>query len=616
MIPLAVAPDADDTLASSVTAPAPSRTPHRTFPCPTPLSPIFVPGRRLQGGSRGTTVGCCSEQGRSCQTPAEQDEGGALTSRRGIRQNRQRSSSDPATDRNPRSHDRPGNQERPLSHLDDHAEGLWRDSPVAGGGGVGTFAGTSPSPAQTDNADGSMQTPDELVASPAPGQEDQPHAVPQRITVPDAGEQGAPTAEVADGPDGTNNGGVGSHSPDGVAPTGLAGMVDLKDLELAAERVLERKPEGSAGSPRVAESGHDPDRGESPERGGGARPIGPGCTDVRNPGIGGVDGLVVEDISGQEETPSSAPGSAGAAACDPETGEGPRAGVVEESATISPAENEPVPPAAPALVLAVTDVEIPGAEAAQPTPGATHQASVSPGRILEAEEAGEEAVVRVEPRQSSSFVAEAARAVSPAVCRIDMAKRLGARSDSSPLPFPADVELGQGSGVIFNSEDGLVLTNAHVVSGATKARPPPVGHFQGVHGRDINMYGSRALEASEGPGWVLEIGARARSPSPSPTRPLSPPGNMPSRRLRSPWRMGASSSRKSGVRTKSATSPCSRSGGLGIRILSRCRRRSWEAPRTSRQWNVAVLHLLTLRLLGVGFATTPSSWISRLLGDA
>lgn len=69
-------------------------------------------------------------------------------------------------------------------------------------------------------------------------------------------------------------------------------------------------------------------------------------------------------------------------------------------------------------------------------------------------------------RHSTSFVAVAARAVSPAVCRIDMERLVGTGNDA---PFP-NVEVGQGSGVIFSSEEGLVLTNAHVVAGARKVR--------------------------------------------------------------------------------------------------------------------------------------------------
>ncbi len=73
-----------------------------------------------------------------------------------------------------------------------------------------------------------------------------------------------------------------------------------------------------------------------------------------------------------------------------------------------------------------------------------------------------------------SFVAEAARAVAPAVVRIDTEREV-ARQPFDPAlldPFLRDLfgdpsgsmrERGQGSGVVIDAGQGLVLTNAHVV---------------------------------------------------------------------------------------------------------------------------------------------------------
>ncbi|CAM9867084.1 unnamed protein product, partial [Scytosiphon promiscuus] len=56
-------------------------------------------------------------------------------------------------------------------------------------------------------------------------------------------------------------------------------------------------------------------------------------------------------------------------------------------------------------------------------------------------------------------------AVLPAGPAGGTGRLVGSRHDAAPF---ADVEMGQGSGLIFSSEEGLVLTNAHVVAGARK----------------------------------------------------------------------------------------------------------------------------------------------------
>jgi len=76
--------------------------------------------------------------------------------------------------------------------------------------------------------------------------------------------------------------------------------------------------------------------------------------------------------------------------------------------------------------------------------------------------------------EAHSFVADAARAVAPAVVRIDTERDV-ARQPFDPVmldPFLRDLlgdpagsmrERGQGSGVVIDAAKGLVLTNAHVV---------------------------------------------------------------------------------------------------------------------------------------------------------
>ncbi|MBM5803854.1 MAG: serine protease, partial [Cyanobacteria bacterium K_DeepCast_35m_m2_155] len=79
-----------------------------------------------------------------------------------------------------------------------------------------------------------------------------------------------------------------------------------------------------------------------------------------------------------------------------------------------------------------------------------------------------------QPAPAHSFVAEAARAVAPAVVRIDTERSVASQPFDPTLldPMLRDLfgdplgplrERGQGSGVIFDADQALVLTNAHVV---------------------------------------------------------------------------------------------------------------------------------------------------------
>ena len=68
-------------------------------------------------------------------------------------------------------------------------------------------------------------------------------------------------------------------------------------------------------------------------------------------------------------------------------------------------------------------------------------------------------------RESLTFVTEAVEKIGPSVLRIDTETQV-VPGDGRQFPS-AFVQQGQGSGLIF-SKEGYVLTNAHVVEGATK----------------------------------------------------------------------------------------------------------------------------------------------------
>ena len=69
------------------------------------------------------------------------------------------------------------------------------------------------------------------------------------------------------------------------------------------------------------------------------------------------------------------------------------------------------------------------------------------------------------PRSTLSFISDVVQRVGPSVVRVDTESYMLGQSDS-PQP-PGYMQQGQGSGLIF-SDKGFILTNAHVVEGATK----------------------------------------------------------------------------------------------------------------------------------------------------
>jgi S1-C subfamily serine protease len=132
------------------------------------------------------------------------------------------------------------------------------------------------------------------------------------------------------------------------------------------------------------------------------------------------------------------------------------------------------------------------------------------------------------PASPHSFVADAARAVAPAVVRIDTEREV-ARQPFDPAlldPLLRDLfgdpsgsmrERGQGSGVVIDAGKGLVLTNAHVVDQVDSVEVTLADgrHVDGaVVGADsvtdlavVKIPGSRELRAAPlGDSEALEVG--------------------------------------------------------------------------------------------------------------
>lgn len=396
-------------------------------------------------------------------------------------------------------HDDGGGIGTTITHLDDHAEQLWHNSPAiraaaaaaaaaaaeAAGDSLDREAGPSPRIGAPLPSRGAAASEREAWEE-GPGKEQQ-HRVPREPFDGSAEREGL----FSDG-DGLDSDGL-AVDDDGVGvDPDLRTHFDLGDLELAAEKALDLlRDSGDVSGGDGGDGATEPETGVD-ESGPDLRPdledlelAAEKALDLLRDDGGGARG---QDSAGRQDDGGT---SAAAAAAASVTGRSMRVpmrlsvGVDTDSAAAVPAHGGAAPLSADSTqqdanrqqeqkeeegksssstgVAVVRGKEkTSGGRLTLPSPPSPAP-KVPPAAAIGGSVGGG----GTPGRHSTSFVAVAARAVSPAVCRIDMERLVGTRHDGSPF---TDVETGQGSGLIFSSEDGLVLTNAHVVAGARKVR--------------------------------------------------------------------------------------------------------------------------------------------------
>ena len=405
-----------------------------------------------------------------------------------------------------------GSIDTTITHLDDHAEQLWLNSPAIRAAASAAAAAAAEAAEESLGRSATGAVPGDTTeqqVSPTPADDGVPSSGVtsepeyrsdgvEGVEEPGSPVGGADMKEHGESFSGDGDeevlGGGRADGPSDLGPPTLRTHTDLGDLELAAEKALDLlRDEGmdvieKGGGDLGGGDGRDIDgsgSGDAAEKvgptsnvpigqagDGGAR-VSASSRGVPSPGENNGAAVRLHTGSGAESSNTAALPVRGLRA--PSRGARRRAGrkqqqeQAERQATAGSAKTaaegkgkeQETAKAKPSKATAD------GEGISSPTTPEVYRASSSsdgvaaPVPIDEGGGGGSGSASR--RRHSTSFVAVAARAVSPAVCRIDMERLVGTHG----APF-GDVETGQGSGLIFSSEDGLVLTNAHVVAGARK----------------------------------------------------------------------------------------------------------------------------------------------------